>query len=149
MLRWYRDFIREAPPELNGWFAFVTVPPAPPFPEHLHGRKMAAVVWCWSGPPEDADAAFAPVKAFGPPALYGSQQMPLPALQGMFDPLYPAGLQWQWRATSHRRSPTRRSSSTSGWRGVADRRLDDASLPDYWRRSDASVGMTPPSAIAT
>jgi hypothetical protein len=24
--------------------------------------------------------------------------MPLPALQGLFDPLYPAGLQWQWRA---------------------------------------------------
>src|SRR6476659_9437650 len=48
VLRWYRDFIREAPPELNGWFAFVTVPSAPPFPEYLHGRKMAAVVWCYS-----------------------------------------------------------------------------------------------------
>ena len=98
VLRWYRDFIREAPPELNGWFAFVTIPPAPVFPEHLHGRKMAAVVWCWCGPHEDADAAFAPVKAFGPPELFGVQEMPLPALQGLFDPLYPAGLQWQWRA---------------------------------------------------
>ena len=98
VLRWYRDFIREAPPELNGWFAFVTVPPVPVFPEHLHGRKMAAAIWCWSGPLDDADAAFAPIKAFGPPALYGVQEMPFPALQGMFDPLYPAGLQWQWRA---------------------------------------------------
>ena len=98
VLRWYRDFIREAPSELNGWFAFVTVPPVPAFPEHLHGRKMAAVVWCWCGPLEGAEAAFAPVKAFGPPALFGVQEMPLPALQGLFDPLYPPGLQWQWRA---------------------------------------------------
>ena len=98
VLRWYRDFIREAPPELNGWFAFVTIPPVPVFPEHLHGRKMAAVVWCWCGPLDEADATFAPVKAFGPPELYGVQEMPLPALQAMFDPLYPAGLQWQWRA---------------------------------------------------
>ena len=81
VLRWYRDFIREAPPELNGWFAFVTVPPVPVFPEHLHGQKMAAIIWCWCGPLEDAEAAFAPVKAFGPPALYGVQEMPLPALQ--------------------------------------------------------------------
>lgn len=98
VLRWYRDFIHIAPSELNGWFAFVTVPPVPVFPEHLHGRKMAAIIWCWCGPLEDADAAFALVKAFGPPALFGVQEMPLPALQGMFDSLYPAGLQWQWRA---------------------------------------------------
>jgi FAD/FMN-containing dehydrogenase len=98
VLRWYRDFIREAPPELNGWFAFVTIPSVPLFPEHLHGRKMAAVVWCYSGPLEDAEAAFAPIKAFGPPALYGVQEMPFPVLQTLFDPLYPAGLQWQWRA---------------------------------------------------
>jgi len=98
VLRWYRDFIRDAPPDLNGWFAFVSVPPVPPFPEHLHGRTMAAVVWCYCGPLEGAEAAFAPIKAFGPPALFGVQEMPFPALQTAFDPLYPAGLQWQWRA---------------------------------------------------
>jgi FAD/FMN-containing dehydrogenase len=98
VLRWYRDFIREAPPELNGWFAFASVPPAPPFPEHLHGRTMAAVVWCYCGPLENAEAVFAPIKAFGTPALYGVQEMPFPALQTAFDPLYPPGLQWQWRA---------------------------------------------------
>jgi FAD/FMN-containing dehydrogenase len=39
VMRWYRDFIREAPRDLNGFFAFLTVPPAPPFPEHLHGQE--------------------------------------------------------------------------------------------------------------
>ena len=98
VLRWYREFIAKAPEQLNGWFAFVTVPPAPVFPEELHGRKMAAIVWCYSGPMEEAEAVFAPIQAFGPPALYGVQPLPFPAIQTMFDPLYPAGLQWHWRA---------------------------------------------------
>ena len=52
VMRWYRDFIRQAPQELNGLFAFLTVPPVPPFPEALHLKKMCGVVWCYTGPPE-------------------------------------------------------------------------------------------------
>src|SRR6478609_11709121 len=40
MMKWYREFIVQAPEEINGFFAFMTVPPAPPFPEHLHMKKM-------------------------------------------------------------------------------------------------------------
>src|ERR1700684_3263206 len=36
MMRWYRDFIAKAPDDLYGFFAFHTVPPWPPFPEHLY-----------------------------------------------------------------------------------------------------------------
>ena len=54
VLRWYRDFIPAAPLELNGFFAFLTVPPAPPFPEHLHLKKMAGIVWCYSGDPDES-----------------------------------------------------------------------------------------------
>jgi hypothetical protein len=32
------------------------------------------------------------------PLLHGPQEMPLPALQSAFDPVYPAGDQWYWRA---------------------------------------------------
>ena len=35
VLRWYRDFMPKAPDDLNGFFAFLTVPAAPPFPEEL------------------------------------------------------------------------------------------------------------------
>ena len=98
VMRWYRDFIRKAPPELNGWFAFITVPPVPPFPEALHLKKVCAVVWNYSGPESEAEKVFAPIKAFGPPALYGIHAMPYPALQAAFDPLYPPGHQWYWRA---------------------------------------------------
>lgn len=98
VLRWYRDFIREAPRDLNGFFAFLTVPPVAAFPEHLHMRKVCGVVWCYTGPPERAEEIFAPVAAFGQPLLHGVHAMPFPQLQAAFDGLYPSGHQWYWRA---------------------------------------------------
>ncbi|MBN9463574.1 MAG: FAD-binding oxidoreductase [Burkholderiales bacterium] len=98
VMRWYRDFIAAAPEDLNGWFAFLTVPPGPPFPEALWLKKMCAVVWCYVGPPERAAAVFEPIAGFGPPALHGVHAMPFPFLQAAFDKLYPPGHQWYWRA---------------------------------------------------
>ena len=98
VMRWYREFLPRAPEELNGFFAFLTVPPVAPFPEQLHLQKMCGVVWCYTGPTEQADAVFAPVREFGPPALHGVHEMPYPMLQTAFDPLYPPGMQWYWRA---------------------------------------------------
>lgn len=96
VLRWYRDFIVSAPDDLNGFFAFLTVPAGPPFPEPLHGKKVCGVVWCYTG--SDAASVFAPVAAFGPPLLHGVHELPFPALQGVFDAIYPPGDQWYWRA---------------------------------------------------
>ncbi len=98
VLRWYRDLLPTLPEELSGWFALLTIPPAPPFPEELHGRKAAGIVWCYTGDPARADEVMAPVREFGSPLLVGLQPMPFPVLQSAFDPLYPAGLQWYWRA---------------------------------------------------
>ena len=97
VMAWYRDFIVKAPEELNGFLALMTVPPAPPFPEALHLKKMCGVVWCWTGDPAAADAVFAPVRATQP-ALHGPHALPFPMLQGAFDGLYAPGLQWYWRA---------------------------------------------------
>jgi FAD/FMN-containing dehydrogenase len=97
VMKWYREFLPKAPPELNGFFAFLTVPPGPPFPEHLHLQKMCGVVWCYSGDPAQAEKALEPVRALNP-ALYGVGPMPYPMLQSAFDALYPPGHQWYWRA---------------------------------------------------
>ena len=97
VMRWYREFTLTTGPDLYGFFAFMTVPPAPPFPEHLHNRKMCGIVFCYTGPMEEAETALAPIKSVGEPALYGIQEMPFTMLQGAFDGLYPAGLQWYWR----------------------------------------------------
>ncbi len=98
LLRWYREFILDAPEDLNGFFAFMSVPPAPLFPEELHLRKVAAIAWCWAGPEEGAADALAEARAQEGLLLDGVQAMPLPALQSAFDGIYPAGDQWYWRA---------------------------------------------------
>jgi FAD/FMN-containing dehydrogenase len=97
LLMFWRDFIVNAPEDINGWFGFVTVPPAPPFPEEVHLQKMCAIVWCYTGPLEEAEARFAPIRALGP-AVDFTGPIPWPALQSMFDGLYPAGHQWYWKA---------------------------------------------------
>jgi FAD/FMN-containing dehydrogenase len=95
----YRDFLPNAPRDLNGFFAFTSVPPAPPFPDEMHLRKVCGIVWCYAGDPGDAAEAMAPLLEATPePLLHGAQEMPLPALQSAFDPVYPAGEQWYWRA---------------------------------------------------
>ena len=98
VLRWYREFLPNAPRELNGFFTFFQVPPIPLFPEALHMQKMCGVVWCYTGAADAADEVFAPVRAFGPPAHHVTMPLPYPALQAFFDPLYPTGHQWYWRA---------------------------------------------------
>jgi FAD/FMN-containing dehydrogenase len=99
VLRAYRDFLPGAPRELNGFFAFLSVPPGPPFPEELHLRKVSGVVWCHVGSEEDAAAAMAPMlDAVGEPLLNGVAPMPHAALQSAFDGVYPPGQQWYWRA---------------------------------------------------
>jgi FAD/FMN-containing dehydrogenase len=97
VLRWYRDFIVQAPDALNGFFAFITVASTAPFPEELWNQKMCGVVWCYTGDtPEDV---FAPIRSqFGPPALDWVGPIPRPALETMFDGLYPPGDQWYWKA---------------------------------------------------
>jgi len=98
VMQFYRDFIGSAPDDINGFFLFLVVPAGPPFPEHLHNRAMCGIVWCYAGAPERLEAAFRPVRGFRPPALELVGPMPYPALQSMFDGLYPPGLQWYWKA---------------------------------------------------
>jgi FAD/FMN-containing dehydrogenase len=95
VMKWYRDFISAQPDELNGFFAFLSVPPGPPFPEELHLRKVAAVVWCQIG--EEETPAMKEARAFGKPLLDGIQPLPVPAWNTAFDELYPPGDQWYWR----------------------------------------------------
>src|SRR5579875_1972177 len=98
MMRWYREFITQAPDDLNGFFAFLIVPPAPPFPEPLHNKNMCGVVWCYTVPMEQAEATFKPIREQFPPALDFVGPISHPGLQSMFDALYIRGLQWYWKA---------------------------------------------------
>lgn len=98
VMKWYREFIVSAPDELNGFFAFLTVPPGDPFPKHLHLKKMCGIVWAYSGDPVAADKLYDQIRALRKPALDLVGPLPYTALQSMFDALYPPGMQWYWKA---------------------------------------------------
>ena len=98
VMKAYREFITQAPEDVSGFFAFLTIPPVPLFPPALHGKKMCAIIWCSTAEPERADKLTKPMRTVGKPALDHVGPMPFPALQSLFDPLLPPGLQWYWRA---------------------------------------------------
>jgi hypothetical protein len=96
VMEWYHTFINKAPDELNGFIAVLTVP-GPPFPEFLHHKNFCGIVWCYAGDLLQAEEIFKPVRA-KKPIFEHLGPMPYPAIQRMFDPLFPPGLQWYWRA---------------------------------------------------
>lgn len=97
-MNFYDKITKNASNDLYGFFAFLIVPPGDPFPEHLHSKNVCGIVWCYSGPIEKAEEVFRPIREFGPPILDFVGEIPMPALNGMFDELYPPGMQWYWRA---------------------------------------------------
>lgn len=98
VMKAYREFILKAPEFVYGFFAFLTIPPAPMFPAHLHNQKVCGIMWCCTGAPEEAEKATQPLRSVGKPVLDHVGPVPFPMVQSLFDPLYPAGLQWYWRA---------------------------------------------------
>lgn len=98
VMRYWRDLIMTGPEELNGWFGIHAVPPVDMFPKEFHLEKMAVITWCYTGDLEKADQVFKPIRELAPPAMDFAGPITLPALQSMFDALYPPGLQWYWNA---------------------------------------------------
>lgn len=96
IVKWYDDFINNAPDELNGFLATLIIPGAP-FPEPLHNKQFCGIVWCYTGDMDKAKEAFKPILAMDP-LFQHVGEMPYPAIQTLFDGLFPSGLQWYWRA---------------------------------------------------
>lgn len=98
ILRWYRDFLPGAPRELGMFLGIKTVPSCDPFPSALWGRRTCALISCYNGSEEDGMRVMQTVRTALPePLMDGMMQMPFVALQGLFDPLLPKGLQWYWK----------------------------------------------------
>ncbi len=86
IMRWYRDFLPEAPPELSIFIGLKTVPSTAPFPREMWGRRICALISCYAGTQAEGEAAMRPVRTALPaPLLDWMSQMPFPALQGLFD----------------------------------------------------------------
>ncbi|MDX1415070.1 MAG: FAD-binding oxidoreductase [Candidatus Promineifilaceae bacterium] len=97
-LRLYRDFIADAPQELGAFFAFLKIPPGPPFPEHLHNQTVCGIICCYAGSLEEGEEIVKPLLEFGPPLFEHVDRLPYPFLQRAFDPIVPPGLHHYWKA---------------------------------------------------
>ncbi len=98
VLRWYREFIADAPEAFGGFPAFQIAPPLPFIPEDRHGDTLLAFVSCWSGPLDEGETQLKTLRDVAPVVAEHVGPMPYPALNSAFDALVPAGLQHYWKA---------------------------------------------------
>ena len=98
VLRWYREFIQDAPEQLGGFPAWQIAPPLPFIPEERHGEPFLAFVYCWAGPLDQGEAQIKSLHEVAAPVAEHVGPMPYPALNSAFDGLVPAGLQHYWKA---------------------------------------------------
>jgi FAD/FMN-containing dehydrogenase len=98
VLRFYREFIAEAPEEVGAFFGFHQGPPAPFIPAELQGVPMAAIIACYAGPEEKAEKALKPLQTQVKPAIDVLHWATLAKLNAAFDGLLPSGMQHYWKA---------------------------------------------------
>jgi FAD/FMN-containing dehydrogenase len=98
IMRFYREFLPKAPVQLCPFLGLKTVPSTAPFPEGIWGRRICALISCFNGSGSEGEKAMRPVReALPTPLLDAMCEMPFTALQSLFDPLLPKGLQWYWK----------------------------------------------------
>jgi FAD/FMN-containing dehydrogenase len=68
------------------------------FPAEHHLKKMGVVICCYTGELSQGEAVLQPFRDIATPAIDFAGPIPFPMLQGLFDGLYPPGLQWYWNA---------------------------------------------------
>ena len=92
VLRFYRDFIEQAPDEVGGGAALITAPPEEFVPEALRGQPAIGIVFIYVGPVEDGEQAVRPLREGTDPLIDMVQPMPYVALQQMLDAGNPRGV---------------------------------------------------------
>jgi FAD/FMN-containing dehydrogenase len=98
VLRFYREFVADAPDELTTIFNLRIAPPLPFLPEDVHGKPIVMVGACYAGSPEDGAEVVRPLKQFGRPIVDLLESKPYTALQSMFDPSVPHGWHYYWKS---------------------------------------------------
>jgi FAD/FMN-containing dehydrogenase len=99
VLRFYRDFVRDAPDELGTVVRFGTAPPLPVIPSDLHWRPVVIVASCYAGPIEEAERVLRPLRRFGAPVLDLVAPRPYVDHQSSIDSTVRHGWNYYWKST--------------------------------------------------
>jgi FAD/FMN-containing dehydrogenase len=91
VLRFYRDWVADAPDELMTIVIHRKAPPLPFVPEHLHGKPVVMVASCWVGDLDEGEKFIRPLREFGTPVADVCMPKPYLTHQAMFDPSFVPG----------------------------------------------------------
>jgi FAD/FMN-containing dehydrogenase len=91
VLRFYRDWVAEAPDDLMTIVVHRKAPPLPFVPDELHGKPIVMVISCWAGDIEEGERFIRPLREFGNPVADVCAPKPYLAHQAMLDPSFPPG----------------------------------------------------------
>ncbi len=97
LLRFYRDFIEDAPESYGCFPAFQIAPPLPFIPPERVGDTFCVAVVHWAGPLDQGEEAMKPFRELAPVVAEMVGPMPYPALNAAFDPLFPKGIRSYWK----------------------------------------------------
>jgi FAD/FMN-containing dehydrogenase len=100
VLRFYRDFVANAPDELGNIVRLGTVPPLAVIPENLHWRPAIAVASCYAGAIEEGERAVEALRGFGSPLIDLVGPTPYVDHQCGTDDTVPHGWHYYWKATN-------------------------------------------------
>jgi FAD/FMN-containing dehydrogenase len=100
VLRFYREFVTDAPDELGNVVRLGTIPPLPGVGEHLHFRPAVAVASCYAGPLEDGERAVRALREFGTPLVDLVEPTRYVDHQSGLDDTVPHGWHYYWKATN-------------------------------------------------
>lgn len=98
VVRYWRDFMAQAPDEVGGGVVFTTAPRVEVVPEPMRGQPVVAVLLCYAGAVDEGRQVMAPMLEFGPPTIDLVQPMPYVAVQQLLDGSSPKGMQNYWTA---------------------------------------------------
>lgn len=98
VLRQYRQFMANAPEELNVWTVLRKAPPLPFLPETFHGQEMIALALIYAGDPKQGEPLIEPLRMFGTPIGEHVGVQPYAAWQQTFDPLLTPGARNYWKS---------------------------------------------------
>ena len=91
VLRFYRDWVADAPDELMTIVVHRKAPPLPIIPAELHGQPVVMVICCWIGDLDEGERFIRPLREFGSPVADVCMPKPFVAHQAMLDPSFPPG----------------------------------------------------------
>ncbi len=98
LLRFYREWIADAPGELMTIVMHRKAPALPFVPRELQGQLVAGIICCYCGALEKGEEVLRPLRSFGTPVLDLCEAKPLLEHQSMFDPSFPHGWWYYMRA---------------------------------------------------